>query len=436
MINRSSFAALVLLAAAPAHALPAPTEDPILFWNDIALQHFGGAPPVQTRAYAMMNIAMHDAVISVTNSPRQTYLQRLPGLGGDPRAAASQAAHNVLVALDPANTAKYNAALAQSMAGIIDSPARTQGASAGADYASAMLFARIGDGANATSPYSPSGLPGGWAPTPPGNAPAVLPHWGKVTPFVMGSGDQFRPAPPPALDSAEYAFAFNEVRTLGAATGSSRTADQTDSALFWSAANGAQWLRIGVTIAAGKGRSFEDNARTMALLTTALADTQIAGFDAKYIFDRWRPVTAIRAAGLDGNPLTEADPFWTALNPTPAHPSYVSTLSALSGAGLATLTARLGDDTGFCLTIGARQRCFDSMAAAALDASNSRLWGGIHFSFDNRAGLQLGREIAELGLAKPQFNAVPEPSTWALLIAGFGLTGAAARRRRPRAMAA
>lgn len=435
MIRRTSLAALALLAAAPAHALPVPVDDPILFWNDIALQNFGGAAPVQTRAYAMMNVAMHDAVVSVTGSPRQTYLQRLPGVGGDPRAAASQAARNVLVALDPGNTAKYDAALAQSLAGIADGPARVQGASAGAGYADAILFARMGDGANATIPYTPSGLPGGWAPTPPGNAPAALPHWGKVTPFVMSAGDQFRPAPPPALDSAEYAFALNEVRALGSATGSIRTADQTDSALFWSAANGAQWLRIGVTIAEGKGRSFEDNARTMALLTTALADTQIAGFDAKYTFDRWRPVTAIRQAGLDGNPLTEADPFWTPLNAAPAHPSYVSTLSALSGAGLTTLTAMLGDDTGFCLTIGARQRCFDSMAAAALDASNSRLWGGIHFSFDNQAGLQLGRDIAQLGLGKAAFNAVPEPETWALMIAGFGLTGAVARRSRPRVIA-
>ena len=283
-------------------------------------------------------------------------------------------------------------------------------------------------------PYVPGSNPGDWRPTPTAFAPGALSHWGDVTPFLLSSGDQLWPGAPPALTSAAYATAYNEVKTVGAAgaqANGDRTADQTASASFWNGANGSQWVQIATQLAEDEGLGTLENARMFALLTTALADTQIAGFDAKYLHDvdLWRPVTAIRMGESDGNLATVGDPDWTPLNAAPAHPSYISTLSALSGAGSSILRSFLGDDEAFTLTIGASTRQFAGLDAAALDAANSRIWGGIHFRFDSDAGTQLGQRIAAAGLQNRAFGVVPEPASWAMMIAGFGLIGAAMRRR-------
>lgn len=415
-----------------ATAAIAVTDDPILYWNDVAIAGLPGAAPVQARGFAMVNVAMHDAVNAALGGPNKSYLSGVSAPGGDTRAAAAVAAHDVLVKLNPANTAAFDAALTASLNEIGNGQAKTDGMATGAAYAAAILANRSSDGSTASVPYSPTGQPGHWAPTPPGNAPAAIPQYAHVTPFLMNSPDQFRPGPPPALDSAEYAAAYEEVKQYGAMNSLIRSADQTAAANFWNPANGSNWLRIGVDYALGQGLSTIDNATLFATLMTASADALIAGWDSKYAYDSWRPITAIRSGDLDGNPLTIADPTWNSLNPAPAHPSYISTLSALSMASALILEDAFGNDHHFCTTIGANSRCWDSFEQAALDSSDSRIWDGIHFRFDTQAGLAVGRNIGAYALDQDGFGAVPEPASWAMMIAGFGLVGGVMRWRQPR----
>ncbi len=425
--------AALALAATPAAAEITAASDPVLYWNQTMVGLLAGSPPAQTRGYAMVNIAMHDAVNAAVGRPNIGYLKGIAASGGDSRAAASQAAHDVLVKLDPANAAAYGTALAASLALVPDGAQKAAGIANGTAHARAILARRTGDGSAPGAPHVPGSAPGDWRPTPPGFAPGALPHWGGVDPFLMQSGDQFRPGPPPALDSAAYAAAYDEVKRVGAAGAQAlgdRTADQTASALFWDAANGAPWLRIGLLVAEDEGLDTIGFARSFALLTTSLADALIAGFDTKYHYALWRPVTAIRLGDADTNDLTVGDASWESLFPAPAHPSYLSTHSALSGAGATILTAIFGDDEGFTFTIADATRSFTGLEQAALDGADSRLWGGIHFRFDNEAGLATGRGIGQWALAGRAFNAVPEPVSWAMLIAGFGVVGAALRRAR------
>jgi hypothetical protein len=429
-LTSSMIAATYAIAATlPANAAITVTSDPILFWNQVALINVPGSPPQTTRGIAMVNVAMHDAVSRTYNQPK-FYNAGVSAPGGNARAAASVAAHDVLVALNPANAAIYDAALSESLALVGNGTAKTNGITTGAAFAAATILARTGDGSSAVVPYVPSGLPGRWKPTPPANAPAALPQWGGVDPFLMSSGDQFRPGPPPALSSAEYAAAYNEVKVVGSATATlgERSADQTASAVFWAAAGGTTWLRVALDEGDTAGLSTLENARLFARLMTAAADTQIAGFDAKYFYDHWRPVTAIREGDTDGNDATVADATWTPLNAAPAHPSYVSTLSSVSAASAEILADAFGDAQNFCLTISGNSRCWTSYSEAVLDASNSRLWGGIHWRFDNEAGREMGRQIGLLALAADVFAPVPEPASWTLMIAGFAIAGMAVRR--------
>jgi hypothetical protein len=377
-----------------------------------------------------MNAAVHDAVTRTYNGGNY-YNGGVVSPGGNVRAAASVAAHKVLTTLNPANTALYNTALQNSLALIGDGAQKTDGMATGLAYANAMIALRTGDGSGAVVNYVPGMNPGQWRPTPPGNGAAALPHWGGVTPFLLSSGSQFRPDAPPALGSAEYAAAYNEVKTIGAIGSATRTADQTASALFWDVSNGLTWIRIGVDVIADDNRSTLENAQIMAKLSTAVADSLIAGFDAKYHHNFWRPVTAIREGANDGNAATEGDANWSPLFNTPAHPSYLSTHSMQSGAASTVLLALAGDQA-FCNTIGPDTRCFTGLAQAAQDAADSRLWGGIHFRFDNELGLAAGQAVGRWALSQTAFNAVPEPASWALMIAGFGLAGAVVRRRKVR----
>ena len=195
--------------------------------------------------------------------------------------------------------------------------------------ASQILAARANDGANAVVPLPSGSGPGSWVPTPPASAPYLLPQWGMLVPFGMTSSDQFRGAGPPPLDSATWAADYNEVKALGAAVGSSRTADQSQIAQFWADGAGTEtppghWNHIAQDVAAMTGLSLEENARLFALLNIAMADAGVCAWDAKYTYHNWRPVTAIRAGDTDGNPATAPDATWSSFIATPPFPDYVS----------------------------------------------------------------------------------------------------------------
>jgi hypothetical protein len=297
--------------------------------------------------------------------------------------------------------------------------------------AAATIAKRATDGSFDVVAYTVSGLPGRWAQTIPGPPTPVNQQQATVDPWVMASGGQFRSGPPPVLTSPEYTAAFDEVRDIGSATSATRTLDQTAAALFWQAATGpAPYIRAAIDLAQGNGLSTLGNASLMARLTTASADATIAAWDNKVLYDYWRPVTGIRGGDIDGNPDTTAVAGWTSLINAPPHQSYISAHAIVSGAMTTILGETFGDSTSFCIDASIYNRCWDSFSGAALDSASSRLWGGIHWRFDNEAGLSSGRQLGQYIWDSKAFDAVPEPSSWALLIVGFGLTGAALRRRR------
>lgn len=417
---------LALAWARPTQAAIVVTDDPVLYWNQLMLDTVPGSAAIRT--YAMMNIAMYDSLNATLGYHNAPYLAGIANPGGSGSVAAVQAAHDILVGTNPGATAQYDAALSASLAQFKDGTAKANGIVTGQAYAAATIANRAGDGAFASVPYMPSGLPGGYAPTPPGSLPPIFPQWADVTPFLLESQDQFRAAPPPDLASQVYADALNEVKAIGALNSATRTEDQTAAAKFWGTANGSTYMRLGLEMSADEGLSTFENARLFALLGTGIADTLISLWDTKYHYDFWRPVTAIRGADLDGNPLTEADPEWLSLIAAPPHPSYVSAHSALGAVTTSILLDVIGDEA-FCSTIGANTRCWSSLADISSDGSSSRLWGGIHFGFDRDAGLAMGAQVARWELSRATFNAVPEPSGWLLMIVGVGLVGTALRRR-------
>ena len=433
LVSRLSVAVLLCVGAAtPGSALTVlPDGDPVLYWNQILSTALPGSPTSTSRGYAMVEVAVHDAVNATMGSPHKSYLGLVPNNGGDTRAAVSVAAHTVLIALNPAKAADFDAALAASLALVPDGLAKTAGIATGNAIGMAAISRRSADGSSAVVPYTPSGVPGRWAPTPPANLPAALPQWGLVDPWLLNSADQFRPAAPPTIDSVTYATAFNQVKDIGSATSLSRTSDQTASALFWEKAVGTSpWILAGIAGSLADNLSTLENASLFAQLGVATADAAIAIWDAKYTYDYWRPVTAIRAADLDGNALTDMDPSWLPLITTPPHPSYVSGHSAIAGAASVVLSDVLGDDFDFCLSaLGVPDRCWTSFSSSAVDAMNSRLWGGIHWQFDNLAGLDLGKNVAMFDISQAEFNPVPEPASWLMMVSGFALLGAALRRR-------
>ena len=203
--------------------------------------------------------------------------------------------------------------------------------------------------------------------------------------------------------------------------------------MFWNQGNGFTWIQIGTNAAADNGLSTLQLADIFARLGVGLADAFITGFGTKYEYNFWRPITAIHEGAADGNPDTMGDTLWTSLINAPNHPSYLSTHSIASGVSSTILAALLGNEA-FCETFGTGintySRCFNSFTDAAQDGAMSRIWGGIHFSFDSEAGLAAGQQIAQFELGQSVFSPVPEPSTWAMLLAGFGAIGVALRRRR------
>ena len=419
------------------------SSNPVLYWNTFVLG-LPGSPPAQSRAAAMVNIAMHDAANAALGSPNKSYLSGVSSSIGDPNVAVAQAAHDMLVSLNSGNAAavaSYNNALSSYLASIPDSAAKASGIATGAAYATQMNIVRAGDGSATagSTPYTPGSGPGAWNPTPPGSlATAALPGWGQVTPFVIGNSD-FVPGAPPALDSAAYTAAYNQVKDIGAFGSATRSVDQTNAATWWNAANGTTWLQFAVDVAEAKNLSTLENASLFATLTSALADAFIVGFDTKYTYNFWRPITAIREGDTDGNPLTTADSAWTSLITAPEHPSYLSTHSIASGSASSVLASWFGNEpfggNQFCETLINTQRCYSSFSQMAEEGSISRVWGGIHFSFDTEAGLAAGRSVGAFALSQNAFGAVPEPSTWLLLLFGFAAIGLRLRRREQRPIA-
>ncbi|BCL35091.1 Ig-like domain-containing protein [Nostoc sp. MS1] len=378
--------------------------DVVLDWNAILLNAIytdKTAPPVATRNMAIAQTAVFDAINSITKTYKNYYFSGTAPLGASAEAAAAAAAHRVLINLYPGQISYFDTALVASLAKITDGAAEDAGVTFGRTVADSILSLRSTDGANNTVTYTPGTNPGDWQPTAPGFAPALLPQWGQVTPFALTSGDQFRPNGQPALNSQQYTDDYNQVKELGKKDSTTRTAEQTEIALFWANGTGTftppgHWNQIAQNVVANKGNSLIDNARLFALLDVSIADAGIAAWDAKYHYNFWRPITAIQKGDTDGNPNTTADPNWTPLLTTPPFPDYISGHSTFSGAAATVLTSLLGDNVSFrvnSLGLPGVYRQFNSFTAAADEAGISRVYGGIHFNTANVDGIATGKSI-------------------------------------------
>ncbi len=368
--------------------------DEVLDWNAIALRaiRLAAVPgPLQGRALAIVHVAIFDALNGIERRFTPIHVDAGAPHGASRRAAVAQAAYTALVAQFPAQASQLTMDLETSLAGIAPAAAIEhsesirRGREWGEHVANAVVAWRNADGLNPpASPYLGSLAVGKWRPTPPGNLPGLVPTLATTQPFVIPTPSSFRPAGPPPLASPEYAASVNEVKSVGELVSATRTPDQTESALFWAGTVGSFWNRAAADAAVERHTSLSQNARLFALLNVAVADAQIACWDSKYYFELWRPITAIRLASTDGNPLTIEKPDWAPLITTPPYPEYYSGHQSVSGTAYVILTTFFGDDVpveGFSEGLPGVVRRWRNFKATADEALLARIWAGIHFRF-------------------------------------------------------
>lgn len=412
----------------------AAASDVVLDWNSTLLSSVSATamnPPMASRAMAMMHTAVYDAVNSVNPTHRGYYRVYENPSGTSADAAAAKAAHDVMWHIFPSRRTQIEAALADSLSAIPDGPGKAAGLALGEQSAAGILSLRSNDNSTLVVSYPSGNQVGHWRPTPPANANPLLPNWKYLRPFAMDSSSQLRPQAPPAVGSAEYTAAYDEVLRLGGIGSAERTAEQTDIARMWAAGGGTvtppgQWNQIASQVALARGNSMQDNARLFALLGIGLADAAVVSWDCKYTFNYWRPITGIREGDNDGNPDTVGDAGFTPLIATPPFPAYTSGHSTFSSTAATILAGYFGGDAAsFSVTSVGITRSFTSFEDAAAEAGQSRIYGGIHWQFDNQAGLACGQELGVL--VNDRMLLVPAPGA-GVLIAGAGLL--MLRRRR------
>ena len=420
-----SVAAIGLLCLTPCVA----GADVVLQWNAIAVRTLTTqSPPLtpfaQSRFAAIVQLAVFEAVNATTGeyegylgSPvAPTAAPIVAPLGASGEAAAIVAAHDVLVNYFAGSAATLDAERDASLATIPDGPAKTNGIATGAAAAAALIAERVGDGASPLVFYLPPSplSPGEWNITPgcPADASGnplggILFNWPNVRPFgvvVPQSGhwsDDFRPGPPPALTSNRYAKDYDEVKRVGSATSTERPDDRATVVRFYAALSPTFLFNtVARQLAEGRPHSLAKNARILALLNMATADSLVASFTIKYHDLFWRPVTAIRAGDTDDNRKTEADTAFSPFITTPCFPSYPSNHASGSNAAIEILRRTYGS-AGHAITLSATipvlgpvTREYTQLQQIAHDIDDARVYGGIHFRFDQRAGARLGRGVA------------------------------------------
>ena len=310
-----------LVVAISLLAWSAARADAVCEWNtkagDIVVSAKMGPPPAN-RAMAITNTAVYEAVNAITKRYPAGALKLEAAPGASVDAAIAAASRTALAKLLPSQQTAIENAYQAALSKIADGPAKTSGVAVGEQAAAAVFAIRVDDGASAGETYRPQTAPGVYVATV---IPAV-PHWPQRKPWLMTSPSQFRPVPPPALTTALWARDYNEVKTLGGKSNSRRTAEQTQIAVFWEATLPPIYNGIALSIADIPGRDVTQNARFLAATWQAADDALLAVFDAKYHYNFWRPVTAIRNGDLDGNDVTERDASWTPFIETPMHPEY------------------------------------------------------------------------------------------------------------------
>lgn len=370
--------------------------DVVVEWNNAMTAYNESLPPpgtppyVESRAYAMAHLAALNAIGRC-------------GRACSAEASVAQAAHDVLVNQFPGGAAGFDDLLAAQLAAIPDGNRKTRGVQRGAAAAAEMLAARENDGsATAECQYIPGDKPGDYQFTPPFDGPpfngyAAVPKWGLVTPFAMNNVKHFRAPAPYTVTDLEYTFDFNEIKALGSLNSTARSADQTNLAIFWYESSPNGWNRIARLLVDQQSDSLAEHALLFGALNAALADAYIASFDSKYLYNFWRPYTAIRGAGTDGNDLTAADLTWEPLLLTPPVPDYPSAHAAAGGAASVVLISFFGDQHTFTLTstFPVPPRTFNRISDAAQENTISRMLVGIHFRLACTAGYEQGLAVGQ-----------------------------------------
>ena len=385
--------------------------DLVIQWNQILIDTLrvpGIHPPTVRveRSYCMLQIAIFDAINSIEQQYTPFRHSAKASSGASAEAAAAQAAHDILSALYPSRQSVYDEALVATLESIPSGRAY-QGIEIGAAVAADVLAWRSNDRWNAVpSAYVLPALPGFWQPTPPAFGAAVLTHFPDVVPFAIESNTQFLPPPPPLITSPEYAEAFNEVKKLGAKVSADRTDEQTLVALLHAsvgtrASPQTVWNGVVRDVSRSRGLNLIETARLFALLNVAFHDALQTSFTSKYFYRLWRPVTAIRRADEDSNPATDAAPDWEPLLNAPPYPTYAGNAAALSAASARILARFFGtDDIAYDVYFegtGAENwtRSYSGFWEFADEQARSRIYGGIHFTFDSAASQQFAVKLAD-----------------------------------------
>jgi PAP2 superfamily len=387
-------------ALAPVQAPPNLPTNAVLDWNSTALavtQAAAAPAPQQYRTLAIAHAAIFDAVNAIEH--RYTpYAVDIKAPAGTPaEVAAAAAGHEVLVRLYPAQQSTLDAAFSASLAKVPEGRSKADGIRIGKEVAQKLLVLRSQDGADRKPDYKVEPKVGVWQPTLPGFSPPLLPHWGTVTPFALKGLDQFQAPQPLPLQSAAYIEELNEVKRLGGRNSSARTADQTAAALFSPIAPAVLWNTTARAAATEKRLNLLENARLFALLNISGVDAYIAGYDVKYKYKLWRPVTAIRNADALTNPALTADPSWEPLIVTPAHPDYISGHCVSAGAEQRILQNFFGSDAVkiniiFPANVGVT-RTFTSFSQICKELEDARVWGGVHTRTADLRGTILGQQV-------------------------------------------
>ena len=388
--------AVMILAGAPgAHA------DVITDANARAADAASRIPstPIAVRTMAIVQVSVFEAVNAVTGRYPPQRAKLSPAPGASVEAAVAAATRTALSKLMPAQQAAIDADYQALLASVADGPAKAAGIALGEQAATAIVALCADDGMVAPDVYRPHAAAGVYVPTV---GPAV-PHWGKRRPWVMPRGDHFRPGPPPSLTSDTWARDYNEIKAIGSKTSTQRTPEQTAIAKFWEATAPAVYWPVARSVAGMPRRDVTDNARLLAVAAMAMDDGLIAVFDAKYTYNLWRPVTAIRNGELDGNNATDRDPGWTPFIETPMHPEYPCAHCIVSASLGAVLAAEIGSGPTPTLssassTAGGAVRTWTSVGDFTKEVAQARIYDGVHYRNSTDVGSAMGKKIGELAV--------------------------------------
>ncbi len=396
----------ITLAMVAVSVLSAPTvrADAVTDWDvkacDIVAESKLGPAPAN-RALAIVQTTVYESANAITRRYPASGLKLEVAPGASVDAAIAAANRATLAKLVPAQQASIDTVYRTALETIADGPGKTAGIAAGEQVAAAILAARIDDGAATQETYRPYTAAGVYVPTV---IPAV-PQWPQRKPWLMTSPDQFRPGPPPALASAEWARDYNEIKEIGGSKSKRRTAEQTEIARFWEGTLPPIYHGLVRSVAIAPGREVTQNARLFAAATQATDDALIAVMDAKYRYGFWRPITAIRNGDIDGNDATERDPSWTPLIDAPMHPEYPCAHCIVSAAVGTVLQAEIGTGpmptlTTTSYTANGKARSWTRIDDFVQEVSNARILDGVHYRRSTEVGTAMGKRIGALAVAK------------------------------------